>query len=177
MSEAKMLVILILACLAAGASGSAPYNVGRAATAADIGARDISVSPTGAGLPRGHGTAAEGRTIYAAKCAGCHGAQGQGNTWFPQLVGGRGTLATDKALPTVGAYWPYATTVWDYIHRAMPYQNPGSLRTNEIYALTAYILFMNDIVGQHQELNEKSLAEVKMPNRDGFVPDPRPDVR
>lgn len=95
---------------------------------------------------------------------------------YPALVGGQGTLAIKNPVLTVGSYWPYATTVWDYIHRTMPYQKPGSLTVNETYSVTAFILLMNGIVDEKTDLNERNLAQVKMPNRDGFIPDPRPDV-
>jgi S-disulfanyl-L-cysteine oxidoreductase SoxD len=133
----------------------AHYGLGRRATAEEIHAQDISVSPTGAGLPRGHGTAIKGRAVYRSKCASCHGERGQGDAFYAALVDGQGTLNTSKPVLTVGTYWPYATTVWDYIHRSMPYQRPGTLRTDETYAVTAYILYLNGIVDQKQDLNSK----------------------
>jgi cytochrome c len=163
---------LVALCLVAGGvlalAQQIHYGVGKPATPEEIRTRGISVAPDGMGLPRGHGTALQGRSIYLARCAGCHGKRGQGSAVNPALVGGQGT---------VGSYWPYATTVWDYIHRAMPYQNPGSLTSDQVYSVTAYILFMNKIVGEHEELNKETLSKVKMPNRNGFLPDPRPDVK
>ena len=153
------------------------YGVARPASPEQIRARDISVAADGTGLPAGHGTAARGRALFAAKCASCHGARGEGSADFPALAGGHGTLASHEPVLTVGSYWPCATTVWDYIHRAMPYQSPGSLKPDEVYSITAYVLYMNQIVGEREELNEKTLPKVKMPNRDGFIPDPRPDVK
>jgi S-disulfanyl-L-cysteine oxidoreductase SoxD len=153
------------------------YGVARPANPEQIRARDISVAPDGTGLPAGRGTAARGRALFAAKCASCHGERGKGSADFPALSGGRGTLDSHVPVLTVGSYWPCATTVWDYIHRAMPYQNPGSLTPDEVYSITAYVLFMNQIVGEREELNETTLPEVKMPNRNGFIPDPRPDVK
>lgn len=153
------------------------YNIGREATPEEIRARDISVSPGGSGLPLGRGTPKEGRLVYQTKCSSCHGDRGQGTQDYPALVGGRGTLTTDKPLLTVGSYWPYSTTVWDYIHRTMPYQEPGTLTTDETYSVTAYILYLNGIIRQDDEMNEKTLPKVRMPNRDGFVPDARPDVK
>ncbi len=135
-----------------------------------------SVAPDGTGLPDGVGTAKKGRGIYDQQCAGCHGLHGEGSRDYPALVGGKGTLATDRPLLTVGSYWPFATTVWDYIHRAMPYQAPGSLSSDDVYALTAYILFMNGIVKESEPLNRHNLPLVRMPNRNGFIDDPRPDV-
>ena len=152
------------------------YNLGRPATAEELKKRDISVAPDGTGLPPGRGTIAQGREIYNSLCASCHGERGQGVGNYPALVGGQGTLATKNPVLTVGSYWPYATTVWDYIHRAMPYQRPGKLTPNETYAVTGFILYLNGLVDEKMEVTEKSLPQVKMPNRNGFVPDPRPDV-
>jgi S-disulfanyl-L-cysteine oxidoreductase SoxD len=153
------------------------YGVGRPATVADFAMHNYLVGPEGTGLPKGRGTAAQGHAIYLQSCAACHGLRGEGTNQYPALVGGQGSLKTDKPLPTVGSYWPYATTVWDYVNRAMPYQNPGTLKPDEVYALTAYLLAMNGIMSPDFELNERTLPAVKMPNRDGFVPDPRPDVK
>jgi cytochrome c len=113
--------------------------------------------------------------VYAARCVTCHGATGKEG---PQdiLVGGRETLKTPKPLKTVGSYWPYATTVWDYVHRAMPFDHPGTLTSNDVYAATAYVLFLNGIVGENDVIDQTTLPKVKMPNRDGFVGDPRPDT-
>ena len=152
------------------------YNVGRVATPEEVRRRDISVAPDGSGLPVGRGTVAQGQHIYQTLCANCHGDRGQGFGPYPALVGGQGTLASPKPVLTVGSYWPYATTVWDYIHRTMPYQRPGSLTVDQTYAVTAFVLFLNGIVDEKTDLNERTLAQVKMPNRRGFVPDPRPDV-
>lgn len=176
----KPMCSLLLAGLAALSSAVADtprYQIGRLATAEDVRAAGISVSPDGSGLPAGSGTAIEGRPIYEATCAACHGRRGEGIANFPPLVGGRGTLKSDKPILTIGSYWPYATTVWDYINRAMPYQAPGTLTAKQVYAVTAYILFMNDIIGERQKLNESTLPRVRMPNRNGFTSDPRPDVK
>jgi S-disulfanyl-L-cysteine oxidoreductase SoxD len=156
---------------------SGKYRLGRAATPEEIRARDISVSPTGAGLPPGHGTAKDGRAIYALRCAACHGEKGEGVGSNPPVAGGRGSLKSNKPVITVGSYWPYATTVWDYINRAMPPENPGSLSAHEVYSTTAFILYLNGIVKDDEEINAKSLVRVKMPNREGFIPDPRPDTK
>src|SRR6266496_4554425 len=153
------------------------YSLGRSATAADFAKHDHLIGSKGTGLPKGRGTGKEGRVIYAQSCAACHGLRGEGSNDYPPLVGGQDSLKSDKPLPTVGSYWPYATTVWDYVNRAMPYQNPGTLKPSEVDALTAYLLAMNGIVSEDFELNERTLPAVKMPNRDGFVPDPRPDVK
>lgn len=164
---------LFSACVLAQAGH---YNLGREATPDEVRARDISVRPDGGGLPSGHGTPDEGREVYTAKCSSCHGDRGEGTEHYPALVGGRGSLTSAKPLRTVGSYWPYATTVWDHIHRTMPYTEPGTLIPNETYSVTAYILFLNGIIDEHQELNEQTLPKLKMPNRDGFVLDPRPDI-
>src|SRR2546422_825832 len=166
---------MTLVCAAAMAAQSTRYGVGQPATAEQIRNLGASIAPDGSGLPEGSGTAAAGRLVYAAKCSSCHGEKGQGGIG-PPLVGGQGTLGTAKPLKTVGSYWPYATTVWDYINRAMPFNQPGLLKPPEVYALVAYILNLNDIIGNDQTMDAKSLPKVKMPNRDGFVADPRPDV-
>jgi S-disulfanyl-L-cysteine oxidoreductase SoxD len=160
------------------AAAQAPrYDVGRPATPADIHARAISIAPDGTGLPAGHGSVAEGRLIYRNRCAGCHGDRGQGSNDFPALVGGQGTLTSKTPVQTVGSFWPYATTVWDYIRRAMPYERPGTLSDREVYAVTAYILHMDHIIPASADLNARTLSRVVMPNRNGFVTDPRPDVK
>jgi cytochrome c553 len=153
------------------------YGLGRPATPTDFAKHEYLVGPKGTGLPKGRGTAREGRAIYLQSCAACHGLRGEGTNEYPALVGGKGTLKTDKPLPTVGSYWPYSTTVWDYVNRAMPYQSPGSLKPDEVYAVTAYLLAINGIVSEYFELNERTLPQVRMPNFDGFIPDSRPDVK
>src|SRR5690348_7782808 len=157
------------------AAQSPKYGVGQAATPEQIRALGAAIAPDGSGLPEGTGTAAAGREVFVANCARCHGDKAQGNIG-PALVGGQGTLATAKPLKTVGSFWPYATTVWDYVNRAMPFDQPGRLRPPEVYAVVAYILNLNDIIEKNQVMDAKSLPKVKMPNRDGFVSDPRPDV-
>jgi mono/diheme cytochrome c family protein len=166
---------LILACAVTIAAQSPKYGVGRPPTAEQILNLGASIAPDGSGLPEGSGTVAAGREVYGSRCSHCHGEKGEGAVG-PPLVGGQGTLATAKPLKTVGSYWPYATTVWDYINRAMPFNQPGLLKPPEVYAVTAYILNLNGIIGNNQIIDAKSLPKVKMPNRDGFVADPRPDV-
>jgi cytochrome c len=171
-------VVAAAAMLLAGTvtlAQSPKYGVGRTPTDADTRALGIMVEPHGMGLPPGSGTAVEGKTVFAAKCAACHGNTGEGGDG-PALVGGQGTLATPRPRKTVGSYWPYATTVWDYVNRAMPFNKPGTLSHDEVYALAAYLLFLNDIVGEQQVMDAKSLPMIRMPNRDGFVSDPRPDI-
>ena len=143
-------------------------NLGRAVTAQEIRAADISIPPSGAGLPAGSGTAKQGAAVYAAKCQACHGEKGMGKP-ADALVGGIGSLATPKPVRTVGSFWPYATTLFDYTRRAMPLQNPKSLTDDEVYAVSAYVLFLNGIIGEDAPMNAQTLAQVKMPNRDGFV--------
>ena len=150
------------------------FGLGRAPTAAEIQAWDIAVGPEGKELPPGQGTARDGAPMYQTKCAMCHGVNG---TEGPQdvLVGGRGSLATTKPVRTIGSFWPYATTIYDYISRAMPLYAPGSLSPHEVYALTAYLLFRNDIIDESTVIDAQTLPKITMPNRDGFRPDPRPE--
>lgn len=176
MGRSLTLSLLLCPIVCCSAPAAKRLGVGRPASEAEIAARDVSVFPGGAGLPRGHGTAREGKPLFAAQCAACHGAAGEGRDDYPALVGGRGTLTTSAPVLTVGSYWPHATTVWDYIHRAMPYVAPGTLRPDDVYALTAFLLHANGIVREDEILDERTLPLVEMPNRGGFVPDPRPDV-
>lgn len=155
---------------------TARYNLGEPLTADQIAALDISVLPNGEGLPRGKGSAREGAKVYATHCAACHGVRGEGRGDFVPLIGGQGTLSTNQPVLTVGSYWPTTTTVFDYIRRAMPYNTPGVLATDEVYAVTAWILENNGIIAPGTVLDRHSLPKVSMPNKDGFVPDPRPDV-
>jgi S-disulfanyl-L-cysteine oxidoreductase SoxD len=143
-------------------------NLGQPATAAEIAFVDIGIPPSGAGLPTGSGDARAGAKVYAAKCQACHGDKGAGKP-ADALVGGKGTLAAANAVRTVGSYWPYATTLFDYTRRAMPLTAPRSLSNDEVYAVTAYVLHLNGIIGEDQTLDAKTLPAVKMPNRDGFV--------
>lgn len=153
------------------------YDLGRTATPAEIAGWNIDVEPNGAGMPPGSGSVALGKTVFAQKCAACHGDRGQGKP-MDQLVGGQGTLASKKPVKTVGSYWPYATTLFDYVRRAMPFNAPESLTNSQVYAVSAYILHLNGIIGADAVMNAKTLPKVKMPNRNGFIrPDPRPDVR
>jgi S-disulfanyl-L-cysteine oxidoreductase SoxD len=150
------------------------YDFGRPATPDEIKLWDIDVRPDGKGLPPGSGTVAQGKQIFADNCAVCHGDNGVGGI-KDRLAGGQGTLASDAPVKTVGSYWPYATTLYDYIHRAMPYQAPGSLSNDDYYSLAAYILSLNGILPDDGKLDQESLPKIKMPNRDGFVPDPHFD--
>ena len=131
----------------------------------------------GAGLPAGKGSVERGTEVFAEQCAACHGTFGEGEGRFPKLVGGKGTLRDDRPELTVGSYWPFAPTLFDYINRAMPMPAPHTLSADDVYALTAYILNLNDIVPNEFVADRDSLPKVKMPNRDNFVwTDPRPDT-
>ena len=163
----------------AGSNYGHKYGFGTPASAADISKIDIDVMPDGRGAPPGQGTYAEGKKVYAATCAACHGAdmaKPVKGTGAAPLRGGRGTLASGKPKKTVESYWPYASTLFDYTKRAMPFNEPGSMNDNDIYAVVAYILAEGGIISKDTVMNAKTLANVKMPNRNGFISDPRPDI-
>ncbi len=143
-------------------------DIGTPISNSDLSSWDISIGPDGDGLPQGSGTVAGGATVFMQQCAACHGATGTEGPADP-LVGGHGTLTSDAPVKTVGSYWPHATTLFDYVRRAMPYFSPGSLEDDDVYAVTAYLLNLNDIVDDGVELDAQSLPLVQMPNRDGFV--------
>jgi S-disulfanyl-L-cysteine oxidoreductase SoxD len=163
--------LLVLGLAPAGAADEPHF--GKPVTPADIAAWDISIGPDGAGLPPGKGTVAQGETVFAAKCQACHGEKGAGGP-NDRLVGGAGTIAPDKApVKTVGSYWPYATTLFDYVRRAMPWDRPKSLSDDEVYAVAAYVLYLNGVIKEDAVLDAQSLPQVKMPNREGFTAFPR----
>ena len=170
----RVWMLLSFAAIAALAQGP-KYGVGRPATPAEIKALDISIAPDGKGLPPGSGNAVQGKDVFARRCQKCHGEGGLGGD-EPPLVGGKGTLTSAKPLKTVGSYWPFATTLFDYINRAMPFKEPGLLTHDQVYAVSAYILNANGIIGETDVMDAKTLLQVRMPNRDGFIPDARPDV-
>jgi mono/diheme cytochrome c family protein len=180
MSTSRRVVAIAVAALAACASlqpaPSKPPAFGAAVSAEEIARFDISISPSGAGLPKGGGSAKQGAAVYAAKCLACHGEKGAGKPADP-LAGGIGSLATRTPVRTVGSYWPYATTLFDYVRRAMPLPNPLSLSDDDVYAVSAYVLFLNGIVGEDAVMNAQTLPQVRMPNRDGFVSDWPPRAR
>lgn len=151
------------------------YGLGKPSTQAEIDGWDIDIRPDGKGLPEGSGSAYDGEEIYQNKCAVCHGEFGEGVGRWPKLAGGFDTLEEDRPEKTVGSYWPYASTLWDYIHRAMPFQQPQSLSNNEVYSLTAYVLYMNDIIDDDFTIDKTNLHTIEMPNKDGFFEDVRPD--
>jgi mono/diheme cytochrome c family protein len=165
-------VALVALMALAGCATGAPYretpNLGRAVSASEIAAWDISIPPDGTGLPAGRGTAVTGATVYEQKCQACHGAKGAGQP-NDRLVGGHGTLGGAAPVRTIGSYWPYATTIFDYVRRSMPYIQPQSLSNDEVYAVTAYLLHQNGVIGEQDEMNAQTLPKVRMPNRDGFV--------
>lgn len=162
---------------AAGSYGG-PYGFGTPATAADIAAWDIDAMPDGRGLPPGQGGYEDGKEVYTMHCAACHGLDlgGVGVTGGAALIGGRGTLASGKPKKTVESFWPFASTLFDYTKRSMPFHTPGSLTDDQVYAVAAYILAEGNIIGKDEVMNAETLPKVVMPNADGFIADPRPDV-
>jgi len=163
------------------------YGVGRAPTAEEVKNWDLTIPPDGRGLPPGSGTAALGKGTFAERCASCHGDKGEDPKY--RLLAGRPRPLTAAHLAenidpllggqpvlTIGSYWPYATTLWGYIRRAQPFDEPGSLTADQVYAVTAYLLYLNGIIGEQDVLDARSLPQIRMPNRNGFVPDARPDV-
>ncbi|MCF5228459.1 MULTISPECIES: c-type cytochrome [unclassified Pseudomonas] len=162
----------VVAC----ASTAAQSGLGQPVTEHYIARWNIDVAPDGKSLPAGQGTVMEGEKVYQTSCLGCHGAHLEGGTG-PALVGGAGSLPTPKPVKTVGSYWPYATTLFDYVRRTMPFQQPQSLSNDQVYAVVGYILNKNEIVEANATVDAATLTHLKMPNRDGFYVDDRPDVR
>ncbi|MEP6492409.1 MAG: cytochrome c [bacterium] len=175
-------IMLVAACSRSDPARSEPsrrYGIGRVASDAEIAVRDVDVGPDGVGLPPGSGTVAQGGTVFTEKCASCHGANGEGKPPYPTLVG-RDPAAENFVFGqnpnlkrTIGNYWPYATTVFDYVRRAMPQSAPGSLTNDELYAVTAYLLAANQVIPMDASLDARSLAAVRMPYVARFVPDTR----
>jgi len=157
----------------------AGLNLGRLAAPQEVAAWNIDVFPDGAGYPPGKGSVAAGARLYQTACLACHGVnlEGGGPGLGPALAGGQGSLATEKPLKTIGSYWPYASTVFDYVRRTMPFQAPQSLSSDEVYSLTAYILNRNGILPEDAEVDAAALARVRMPNAAGFYVDDRPDAQ
>ncbi|MBR0696455.1 c-type cytochrome [Bradyrhizobium lablabi] len=164
-----------IGALTLAAQAEEHYGIGRAATPEEIAGWNIDIGRDGSNLPSGSGSVERGRVVFSEQCATCHGADGQGGLG-DRLAGGQGTLASLKPIRTVGSYWPYASTLFDYIRRAMPQNAPQSLSNEDVYAVSAYILNLNGVVPADAVLDAKTLAAIRMPNRDGFVTDPRPDV-
>jgi S-disulfanyl-L-cysteine oxidoreductase SoxD len=167
--------VVALACVTS-AQAQSPYGIGRPATAAEISGWNIDIDRDGNNLPPGSGSVSHGHEVFDQQCAACHGAKGEGGVG-DRLVGGQGTLATPKPVRTVGSYWPYAPTLFDYIRRAMPQNAPQSLSNDDVYAVSAYILNLNGLLAADATLDAKTLSAIKMPNRGMFVGDPRPDVK
>jgi len=158
--------VLMLLCTATTALAQGPtYRLGTTPSAEEIKARDTAISPDGRELPPGSGTVKEGATVYAQKCQACHGPNGAGTPLHRGLI----PLGNSKPVKIQGSLVPYATTVWDFINRAMPSTKPGSLTPNEVYAATAYVLFLNDIINENDVVNATTLPTIKMPNRDNFI--------
>ena len=170
---------LIMATTVVTASASdRPFNLGKIATVEEVSGWDIDVRPDGLGAPIGMGNAIDGEQIYAELCAACHGDFGEAIDRWPALVGGEGTLDSHDPVKTTGSYWPYASTMYDYIYRAMPFGEAQSLTPDETYQIVAFLLYMNDIVEEDFELSHKNISALEMPNRDGFfIPHPRPDAQ
>ncbi len=171
---------LLVLAQAAPAAAEKDLGLGVVPTPEQIAGWDKDIRPDGVGLPDGSGTAEEGEPIYLEKCAYCHGDFGEGIGRWPVLAGGFETLTHQwpegRPEKTVGSYWPYSSTLFDYIWRAMPFPEPKSLTPDEVYAISAYILYVNDLVEYDQRLDKTNFAQIEMPNRDGFIMDPRPDV-
>ena len=166
----------VMALSGTAVAAERPFNLGTLATAEQIAGWDIDVRPDGKGAPIGSGTAADGEEVYAERCGGCHGDFGEGIDRWPILAGGLGSLVTDDPVKTVGSYWPYASTVYDYVYRAMPFGEAQSLTHDETYQVVAYILYMSDVIDDEFVLSNETIGSVKMPNQNGFMlPDPRPD--
>ena len=160
--------VVIAFALGSGAAFAQGPNLGTPISASDIAAWDISIKPDGSGLPPGSGTPAQGAPIYAQKCAACHGVNGKGGV-NAALVGGQPLTNAIETTKTINNFWPYPTTLFDFTRRAMPFPKPRTLTNEEVYALTAYILRLNNIIGENDVMNASTLPKVRMPNRDGFI--------
>ena len=168
MSFRKLFTVGLAAALVPAPPALA-QDFGRPASPAEIQLWNIDVRPDGVGLPPGSGTVAHGQSVYQDNCSACHGDQGQGGIG-DRLVGGRGSLATDHPVKTIGSFWPYATTLFDYVRRAMPYTAPETLSDDDYYSVVAYLLKLNEILPANATVNKATLPTIKMPNRDGFIP-------
>ena len=165
------IALLVALAFGVGAALAQTPKLGKPITEADVQSWDISILPDGRGLPDGNGSPAQGAKIYVEKCAACHGEAGKGGIapFYPALVGGEPLTNGIETAKTIANYYAYATTVFDYIRRAMPYNQPRSLTGDEVYALTAYILSLNKLIGENDVMDAKTLPQVKMPNRDNFI--------
>ncbi len=178
-TTATVLLALLATPAASQTAADTRLGVGKPVTEAELGAY-FAIPPSGQGLPPGHGTARDGAAVFQERCAACHGEKLQGNMapgiGADRLIGGRGSLASDNPIKTTESYWPYATTLFDYVKRAMPFNAPGSLTDDQVYAVVAYILSEGHVIAPDETLDATSLPKVQMPNRDGFIPDPRPEL-
>ena len=163
-------VLAAAACVSVAAQTPDYKNVGRTPTAQEVQAMDIAIGTDGKELPPGSGNAKTGARLFNEKCVACHGENLEGSSQAPALVGGKGTLTSLHPKMTAGSYWPFATTIFDYIRRAMPRYAEGSLKADDVYSLTAFILYRNEIIKEDDVINATTLPKIKMPNRDGFVP-------
>ncbi len=171
------LAIAPIACaLWAVPADAGKLNLGREAKPVEVRAWDIDVRPDGQGLPDGKGTVSQGDALFQERCSACHGAFGEGIDRWPVLAGGRNSLKSERPEKTIGSYWPYLSTAYDYIYRAMPYGDAQSLTHDETYAILAYLLHMNDLVGKKFELNKSNFTSIRLPNEKNFIDDPRPDM-
>jgi len=172
-------VLMVALAMAAPAPAIAQnFGLGRTATSDEIAAWNIDVRPDGAGLPIGSGSVTDGEEVFANLCAACHGDFGEGVDRWPVLAGGADSLAEERPEKTIGSYWPYLSTVYDYIYRAMPFGEAQSLQPDEVYAIVAYLLYMNDVVTDEDfVLSSDNFTDIEMPNAGGFVDDPRPDTK
>jgi mono/diheme cytochrome c family protein len=168
MSTRSVFALGIAVLFSGSALAAQGPNLGKDISAQDLAAWDIDIEPNGAGLPPGSGTAAQGATVYAAHCVACHGVKGEGGLG-PILIGNHPIKGIDETTLVLAGYWPYSATLFDYIRRAMPWQQPNSLTNEEVYALTAFILAENGLIPQDAVINASSLPKVKMPNRNGFI--------
>ncbi len=169
-------VVLILCCVAGAAQTPTYSHVGRTPSEEEIRAWDIAIGVDGTELPPGSGTAREGAPLYASQCAACHGPNLEGSPMGKALAGGEGTLTSAHSVETIGSYWAFATSIWDYINRAMPLHQEGTLGADQVYALTAYLLYRNDIIPESDVMDAQSLPKVRMPNREGFIPQRVEDI-
>ena len=170
--------IFLTICASPTLASERTYNLGKLATSEEIAGWDIDVRPDGLGAPVGFGNAIDGEEVYAELCAACHGDFGEGVDRWPQLVGGEDTLNTFDPVKTTSSYWPYASTMYDYIYRAMPFGEAQSLTHDETYQIVAFLLYMSDIIDEDYDLSHQNIGSVEMPNRDNFfLPDPRPDAQ
>ncbi len=178
--NATLLAGLVLVALVSGYAQAADktgyYGYGSPATDAEIAGWDIDVRPDGMGLPPGSGSVKDGEILYEDQCAECHGSFGEGVGRFPVLAGGEGSLTDQRPSKTVGSFWAHTSTLWDYIHRTMPFTQPESLTDDEVYSLTAYVLYLNDLVEDNFVLSKENFTSIELPNKANFFADPRPDV-